>query len=100
MAIPSPNPEPRLDNTLTVAELKRRGAAAIEDGLKRGPIRLLKHNKSAGVVLSESEYRHLLAAHKEALPGMTALQWLLAHPAQGRHGKRELDRRLRGERDW
>ncbi len=89
-----------MDNTLTTAELKRRGVAAIEDGLKRGPIRLLKRSKSAGVVLSESEYQRLLAARGEALPGMTALQWLLAHPAQGKRGKRELDRRLREERDW
>lgn len=89
-----------MDNTLTVAELKRRGAAAIEEGLKRGPIHLLKRNKSAGVVLSEDEYRRLLASREQALPGMSALQWLLANPGSGKRGKLEIDRRLRGERDW
>jgi hypothetical protein len=89
-----------MENTLTVAELKRRGAAAIEDGLKRGPIRILKRNKSAAVVLSESDYQRLLAARNGKVSGLTAMQWLLAHPGAGRLGKRELDRRLRKDRDW
>jgi hypothetical protein len=89
-----------MENTLTVAKLKRRGAAAIEDGLKRGPIRILKRNKSAAVVLSESDYQRLLAERNEKVPGLTAMQWLLAHPETGRLGERELDRRLRKDRDW
>ncbi|HEX5960881.1 MAG TPA: hypothetical protein VFY97_06500 [Rhodanobacteraceae bacterium] len=89
-----------MENTLTVAELKRRGAAAIEDGLKRGPIHILKRNRSAAVVLSEGEYQRLLTARTRKIPGMTAMQWLLAHPASGRLGKRQIDRRLRSERDW
>ncbi|MGH8111380.1 MAG: hypothetical protein ACREPL_05515 [Rhodanobacteraceae bacterium] len=44
-----------MENTPTAAELKRRGAAAIENGLKRGPIHLMKRNKAAAVVVSESE---------------------------------------------
>jgi len=89
-----------MNNTLTVAELKRRGAAAIEDGLKHGPIRILKRNKSAAVVLSERDYQRLLAARDKAVPGLTALQWLQAQTMSGRTGKREIDRRLRQERDW
>lgn len=89
-----------MENTLTVAELKRRGAAAIEDGLKRGPIRILKRNKSAAVVLSESDYQRLLAARNGKVSGLTAMQWLLAHSGPGKLGKRELDRRLRKDRDW
>lgn len=89
-----------MQNTLTVAELKRRGAAAIEEGLKRGPIHILKRNHTAGVVLSESEYQHLLAAQAGKVPGLTAMQWLLSHRAPGRLGKRQLDRRLRMDRDW
>lgn len=42
-------------NTLTVAEFKRRGMAAIEDGLRRGPVHIVKLNKAA-VVLSEDDY--------------------------------------------
>ena len=32
-------------NTLTAAELKRRGMAAIDDGLRHGPVHLMKRNK-------------------------------------------------------
>ncbi|MGS1013660.1 hypothetical protein ACVCL0_11300 [Rhodanobacter sp. UC4450_H17] len=89
-----------MENTLTVAELKRRGAAAIEDGLEHGPIHLLKHNKTAAVVLSEAEYRRLAGEQRKKVPGLTAMQWLLAHPGTGRLGKREINRRLRNDRDW
>lgn len=89
-----------MENTLTVAELKRRGAAAIEQGLKRGPIHILKRNKPAGVVLSEDEYQRLLAAQNAKVPGQTAMQWLLDNPGAGRLDKEEMDRRLRQERDW
>ena len=32
-------------NTLTIAELTRRGMAAIEDGLRRGPVHIVKRNR-------------------------------------------------------
>jgi PHD/YefM family antitoxin component YafN of YafNO toxin-antitoxin module len=48
-----------MSNTITVGELKRRGMAAIEDGLRRGPVRIIKRNKPAAVVLSEEEYLRL-----------------------------------------
>ena len=35
-------------NTLTVAELKRRGMAAIEEGLRRGPLHIVKRSQSTG----------------------------------------------------
>lgn len=89
-----------MENTLTVAELKRRGAAAIEDGLAHGPIHILKRNKTAAVVLSESEYLRLVGERSGTTPGLTAMQWLLAHPSGGRLGKREIDRRLHKDRDW
>ncbi len=89
-----------MENTLTVAELKRRGTATIEDCLKRGPIRILKRNKPAAVVLSESDNQRLLAKRNGKVPGLTAMQWLLAHPGTGGLGKRDLDRRLRKDRDW
>jgi hypothetical protein len=46
-------------NTLTAAELKRRGMAAIEDRLRHGPVHLMKHNKPSAVVLSEDDYARL-----------------------------------------
>lgn len=89
-----------MNNILTIAELKRRGMAAIEHGLKRGPLHIVKRNRPAAVVLSEAEYERLLAAGGKRVPGMTAMQWLLAQPAKGDASKRQLDQRLREERNW
>jgi len=89
-------------NVLTVAELKRRGMAAIEDGLRHGPVRIFKRNKAAAVVLSESDYQRLTSAAggQAAMPGLSALEWLLAHPARGQRRKSEIDRQLAAQRDW
>lgn len=48
-----------MNNIITVVELKRRGMAAIEEGLRRGPVHILKRNQPAAVVLSEEYYLHL-----------------------------------------
>lgn len=87
-------------NTLTAAELKRRGMAAIEERLRRGPVHLVKRNKAAAVVLTEQQYAELSQAKSSSAPaGMTAVQWLLSQPASGRKSKRQLQRELREERD-
>lgn len=87
-------------NTLTVSELKRRGMAAIEDGLRRGPVHIVKRNKPAAVVLSEAEYQKL--AHGRVLsPGsVTAVQWLLNQQGLGKRSKAQIDAALKAERDW
>ena len=51
-------------NILTVAEIKRRGMAAIEEGLRDGPVHIVKRNKPAAVVLSEDDSRRLVAVPK------------------------------------
>lgn len=89
-----------MDNTITAAEIKRRGMAAIEQGLRRGPVHIVKRNKLAAVVLSEDEYRRLTQAEAPAPPGMTALQWLLAHPSKGTRSKARIDADLKAERNW
>ena len=87
-------------NTLTAAELKRRGMAAIEEGLRRGPVHLVKHNKPAAVVLSEDHYAQLAQNKAGAAPvGMTAIQWLLNRPTTGTKRKAQIDKALREERD-
>ena len=88
-------------NTLTVAELKRRGMAAIEEGLRHGPVHIVKRNKPAAVVLSEEEYQRL-AHGKLASPngGTTAVQWLLAHATTGTRSKARIDAALKAERAW
>jgi len=89
-----------MTNILTAAELKRRGMAAIEEGLLRGPVHIVKRNRPAAVVLSESEYARLLNTPAGAVPGLSALQWLLSHPSTGVRSKREIDADLARERTW
>ncbi len=87
-------------NTLTVAELKRRGMAAIEDGLRHGPIHIVKRNRPAAVVLSEDAYRQLAQGKVVAAGGLTAVQWLLAQPATGKRSKAMIDADLKAGRNW
>lgn len=87
-------------NTLSAAELKRRGMAAIEEGLRNGPVRLIKRNKAAAVVLSEQDYQRLMGQQAPTPPGMTALQWLLAQPAAGTRSKADIDAELAESRAW
>jgi len=89
-----------MPNTLTIAEIKRRGMAAIEEGLRRGPLHIIKRNKPAAVVLSEAEYQRLTAGRPPAGPGMTALQWLLAQPPAGTRDKADIDAALAEDRAW
>jgi prevent-host-death family protein len=87
-------------NTLTAAELKRRGMAAVQEGLRHGPVHLVKRNKPSAVVLSEEDYARLAQGKPNvALVGMTAVQWLLHQPVVGTKRKRQIDRQLRAERD-
>jgi prevent-host-death family protein len=89
-----------MTNTLTVAEIKRRGMAAIEEGLRRGPVHIVKRNKPAAVVLSEEDYQRLVGGKAPMAPGLTAMQWLLAQPAIGTRSKAEIDAALAEERNW
>lgn len=89
-----------MNNTLTVAELKRRGMAAIEEGLRHGPVHIIKRNQAAAVVLSEAEYLRLTQGKTQAGPGQTAMQWLLTQPGTGARDKAEIDASLNAERDW
>ncbi|CAB3647566.1 type II toxin-antitoxin system Phd/YefM family antitoxin [Achromobacter pestifer] len=89
-----------MNNTVTAAEIKRRGMAAIEEGLRRGPVHIVKRNKAAAVVLSEEEYQRLIGGQPQGRPGMTALQWLLLQPATGTRDKANIDESLAEERAW
>lgn len=86
-------------NSLTAAELKRRGMAGIEEGLRRGPLHLVKRNKPSAVVLSAEDYARLSGARSAKVVGMTAIQWLLNQRSAGSGRKARLDKALRAERD-
>ena len=89
-------------NVLTSAELKRRGIAAIEQALRQGPVRLIKRNQAAGVVLSEQHYQQLLLqASRAAAAAPSSLHWLLSWPPAPRpRSKAAIDAELAAERDW
>jgi hypothetical protein len=89
-----------MNNTLTVAEIKRRGMAAIEDGLRHGPVHIIKRNKPAAVVLTEDEYQRLAHGKQPAPAGMTVVQWLLAQTTGGKRSKASIDADLKAERAW
>ena len=87
-------------NTVSVAEIKRRGMSAIADSLRRGPVHIIKRNKMAAVVLSESDYLRLTNQKLPSPSGMTAVQWLLAQPTAGKRSKNQIDTDLKVERAW
>lgn len=89
-----------MNNIVTAGDLKRRGMAALEEGLRHGPVRIVKRNKAAAVVLSEEEYLLLCAKQSSERPRVTALQWLLSQPAAGTRDKAEIDADLMKERAW
>lgn len=87
-------------NTLSAGDIKRRGMAAIEEGLQKGPVRIVKRNRPAAVVLSEADYQRLIGGAQSAEPRVTALQWLLAQPASGTCDREAIDADLQAQRNW
>jgi hypothetical protein len=80
-------------NTLSANDIRRRGMAAIVDGLKRGPVHIIENDKPTAVVLTEEEYARLLGADVgrtgagDTPVQSSALRYLLDLPP----GKRSLE---------
>lgn len=91
---------PEMQNTLTIAELERRGMAALEDALAHGPVHILERNRPVAVVLSEAEYQRLSGRQAGAPHGLTTVQWLLGQSCEGARSKAEIDAALADDRDW
>ncbi len=87
-------------NTLPAAEIKRRGMAAIEEGLQRGPVHIVKHNKPAAVVLSEADYQRPLGQQLSTTPPVTALQRLLTQKPAGQRKRKDIEAELQAQRTW
>jgi len=87
-------------NTVTTSEIKRRGMAAIEDSLRKGPVHILKRNQPAAVIVSEADWQRLNGEHSVPVPGLTAMQWLLSQPRSGTREKTRIDLEITTERDW
>jgi hypothetical protein len=87
--------------TISSAELKRRGIAALEEGLAQGPVEIRKHNRLAAIVLSPTDYQRLRHdSPKPEAPGMSALQWLELQESSASNTKAEIDAMLAIERNW
>lgn len=95
-------------NVLTALDSKRRGFAAIENGLKHGTVHIVKRNKPAAVVMSIAEYLRLsnrLSPTKIdpiAVTGLTAMQWLLSTAAtsSNKRCKSTIEASIKDERSW
>lgn len=85
-------------NTVPATEVKRRGIAALEEGLKRGPVHIIKSNRLACVVLTEEDYAELLQSVKST---QTTNLWELLdnRPWQGHRSKKEIDLQIKEERE-
>jgi PHD/YefM family antitoxin component YafN of YafNO toxin-antitoxin module len=64
-------------NTITIAEIKRGGMAALDMALQRGTATIMKRNRPAAIVLTPAAYEVLLAKATNDAPSSTALDWLL-----------------------
>ena len=85
-------------NTVPASEVKRRGVAALEESLKKGPVHIIKNNRPRYVVLTEEEYQALTAS-KQQPPAKTLLEIMLDKPSSGARTRKEIDAWLKAERD-
>ncbi len=53
-------------NTITAQEIKRRGISAVEEGVKKGPVHVIKNNKPQYVIMDEEFYEELIAEREES----------------------------------
>ena len=64
-------------NTITIAEIKRGGMAALDQVMSRGTATIMKRNRAAAVVLTPDVYAALLAKATQTTTANSALDWLL-----------------------
>ena len=86
--------------TIPAGELKRRGLAALEDMLDRGPVHVVSNNRLACVVLSEAEYERL-RRRDSGEPRADIWGLLLAEPAAGgpQRSREDIDADLAADRE-
>jgi len=86
-------------NMISAQDIKRRGMVVIEEALQQGPVRILKYNRPAAVVLSEADYQHLLAGQQARTQSVQ--EWLATYAPVGGRSRVDIDRELAAERaDW
>lgn len=53
-------------NTIPAQEIKRRGIAAVDDLIGKGPVHVIRNNQPQYVVMTQQRYEDLLEAEDEA----------------------------------
>lgn len=90
-----------LMNSIPASEVKRRGVAALEEAVKKGPVHVIKNNRPTLVVLTEEEYVRLTGSapgEKRKSPYTSVWDFLLNAPSAQTRTKEEIDAYLREER--
>lgn len=87
-------------NTIPAAEIKRRGVVALEEGLKKGLLHIIKGNRPICVVLSEKDYAALLMKTK-SVQAVDLWNLLDNRTWQGHRSKKDIDAQIKNERgNW
>lgn len=64
-------------HSITIADIKRGGMAALDAALQQGHTAIMKRNRVAAVVLTPSAYESLLTKANAPARATSALDWLL-----------------------
>lgn len=89
-----------MNNTLSIAKIKRHGMYAIEDALIHGPVQIVNRNNTVAVMLSQEQYnclnQQISQDRSSALPtgNLSAIDWLLSQP-EGTRSNEEIDAWIR-----
>ena len=85
--------------TIAASELKRRGLAAVNNLLRKGPVHVLQRNRPACVMLSPEDYERLEAA--AGAEPKTPDVWTLLRtlPTTGERTRADIDAQIADERD-
>ena len=84
--------------TIAATELKRRGLAAVNGLLRKGPVHVLQRNKPACVMLSPGDYERLEAAAGGQQKGADVWTLLGATPTTGERSRDDIDAQIAAER--
>jgi hypothetical protein len=89
-------------NSIPASEVKRRGVAALEEAVKKGPVHVIKNNRPTLVVLTEEEYARLagttVGQPKQSSRYKDVWDFLLNAPSAQTRTKEQIDADLREER--
>jgi hypothetical protein len=85
-------------NTLPATEIKRRGVAAIDEGIKKGPVHIIKNNHLKYVVLREEDYAKLLEQSSINSSTVSLSEMLKNRPWEGKSKKMAIKKQVKKER--